>query len=976
MRKLLIALGIVLALAVVAVLALPFVVDVNRYRPQIESRLKDALGRTVSLGKMDLSLRPFGFRVENAIIGEDPSFATGRPFAQVRELYVSPELVPLFSGDVRISSALLRQPQIELVRNRQGTWNFVSLAAQQKEKQAPQPERRFTLDELRIEGGQVAVTDLQQSKERAVYDHIDITLRDYAPDQPFFLRAAAHLPGEGAQMLSIEGTAGPLAQDGAANTPFDGQVTFDQVSLSGLRRFVKTAALEGTEAVITGETQLRNRQGEFSSSGELRMENVRVRKVDIGYPIAADYNVSGNLHQETVRIEKGDLRLGQTPLNFTGTINAAPTPMLLDVKLEAGNVAIGEVARLASAFGVAFNPNTKVDGRLDADLTARGSAAQPALNGQLRARDIRITGAELKQPVEVPAVELTLTPEIIRSNRFTATTAGSSVAVEGAVHDYTGKSPRFQATVNTGKAELGGVLNIARAYGVSAVEGMSGSGTLTLDVTASGPVKQPERATFSGSGELSSATLHLPSLTKPLEIRSTSLKFSSDAMAMENVVLAAGKTTARGRLTLRNFAAPQVQFSLAADTIDAGEWQQIVRKDGATPARQPSATPTAARGEPSILERTTGSGTLSVETLIFNEAKLSNLRSDVRLDKGVIRLAPLTAELFGGKQVGEIVVDLRPTPATYAVNTRFEQVDANKLLSSVSSIKETLYGLLAANANARFTSADAAPEIARSLNGKAALNLRDGKLARVDLLRQLADIGKFSGFSRAAEPFTKLLQLTGNFDIKDGVAATNDLRAQIEGGTLAANGTVNLVNESLNMRVTAVLSQALSQQVGGTNVGGFMTTALANNKGELVLPIIVSGTFQKPQFAPDVQKIAEMKLQNLLPTGSDPGKLTTGILGGILGGKQEGEGQQRPVRGILDALGGRQPQQQQQQQQPQQEAQPGAEQPPQSDQAQPDTRTPEQKQKDAIQEAVESLFGKKKEEKKQSQPQPQQPPPQ
>ena len=42
-------------------------------------------------------------------IGEDASFATGRPFAQVRELYVSPELMPLFSGDVLISSALLRQ---------------------------------------------------------------------------------------------------------------------------------------------------------------------------------------------------------------------------------------------------------------------------------------------------------------------------------------------------------------------------------------------------------------------------------------------------------------------------------------------------------------------------------------------------------------------------------------------------------------------------------------------------------------------------------------------------------------------------------------------------------------------------------------------------------------------------------------------------------------------------------------------------
>ena len=54
---------------------------------------------------------------------------------------------------------------------------------------------------------------------------------------------------------------------------------------------------------------------------------------------------------------------------------------------------------------------------------------------------------------------------------------------------------------------------------------------------------------------------------------------------------------------------------------------------------------------------------------------------------------------------------------------------------------------------------------------------------------------------------------------------------------------MNLADQSLNLHVTAVLNKALSQNVGGTKVGGFMNTALANNQGELVIPVIVTGTF-------------------------------------------------------------------------------------------------------------------------------------
>jgi len=48
--------GIVVAVLIVAAIAIPFLVNVNSFRPQIESNLSSALGRPVKVGNLSLSI--------------------------------------------------------------------------------------------------------------------------------------------------------------------------------------------------------------------------------------------------------------------------------------------------------------------------------------------------------------------------------------------------------------------------------------------------------------------------------------------------------------------------------------------------------------------------------------------------------------------------------------------------------------------------------------------------------------------------------------------------------------------------------------------------------------------------------------------------------------------------------------------------------------------------------------------------------
>jgi AsmA protein len=416
-------------------------------------------------------------------------------------------------------------------------------------------------------------------------------------------------------------------------------------------------------------------------------------------------------------------------------------------------------------------------------------------------------------------------------------------------------------------------------------------------------------------------------LTKPLNIKNANIKFSQNSMTVDNLQASLDQSNASGNLSVRNFAAPQVQFALSIDKLDLAAIQKVIATP-ATPVKRaefqliPGAyAQQKTTTQPSLITKAVGNGTIDVGTLTYDQLVLSNVKANVTLDHGVIRLAPLTSTVYGGQQSGEIVLDTRVTPPAVTVSTKLQRVDANKLMSSMSSVRDTLYGLLAANTNASFRAASGTT-FAQSLNGKMAVDLSDGRIAKVDLLNQLASIGKFlNAVPSQQQPFTALTKLTGTFNVVNGVAQTNDLRAVIPGANLAANGIVNLATNALNMHVTAVMAKDFSQKVGGNNIGGFMQTALANKNGELVMPVIVTGTFDHPMFAPDVQALAQMKLQNLVPSFGNPGNMTSGILGAVLGGnKKTADQPQSGLGGIVGAISGQQKSNQQNQQQQQQQS--------------------------------------------------------
>src|SRR5581483_928697 len=193
--------------------------------------------------------------------------------------------------------------------------------------------------------------------------------------------------------------------------------------------------------------------------------------------------------------------------------------------------------------------------------------------------------------------------------------------------------------------------------------------------------------------------------------------------------------------------------------------------------------------------------------------------------------------------------------------------------------------------------------IMRALNGTMNLNFANVKYSGADISHELGAIAGFLGkanTSTTGQGITNIVKMTGNILVKNGIAQTNNLQALLDIGNVGINGTANLVDQSLNLHVMAVLSQQFTQKLGGgSGVGGYMQTALANNQGELVIPAIVTGTFDSPKFSPDLQQVAQMKLKGLMPNFNNPTQGVGGLIGGLLGQKnanqQGGQQQAQPT---------------------------------------------------------------------------------
>ncbi len=398
MKRTLRIVGVVVVVLILIVVIVPFLIPVDKFRPTIEEKASQALGRKVELGNLSLSLISGSISAESISIGDDPKFSTS-PFLTAKSFKVGVELMPLiFSKTLNVTGITIESPEVILLHNPAGQWNYSTLggaAAKSAQKPAASGSssaadlsvQKFSLKDGRITVGSTA------SQKRSTYDHVGVVASNFSMTSKFPVTVTADLPNGG--KFKLDGNAGPIDQQDAALTPIDAKLEITGLDLASTG-FVDSSA--GLGGLLDLTADLSSQNGEAETKG-----NVKISKAlfiaggaSAGVPVTIDFNTKYNLRKSTGVLEPSTLKIGSAAAHLNGTYETGGEATVVNIKLDAKDMPAKDLEAFLPALGIILPKGTSLQaGTLNANLNLTGPLSKLITTGDVGLFNGKLAGFDL-----------------------------------------------------------------------------------------------------------------------------------------------------------------------------------------------------------------------------------------------------------------------------------------------------------------------------------------------------------------------------------------------------------------------------------------------------------------------------------------------------------------------------------------------------------------------------------------------------
>jgi AsmA protein len=504
------AAGIVIAVFLLLLIALPFFINVNSFRPQIETEATNALGRQVKLGDLSLSILSGSVGIEDISIADDPAFSKS-PFITAKSLKVGVELMPLiFSKQLNVTRIALNQPQITLLKAPNGVWNFSSFGTAGGKK-APEPEKsgasaaqNFSVGKLEIKDGNLIVGKANSAKKNQVYDKVNVEVTNFSYTSQFPLKLSVGLPGGGNANLS--GKAGPINPQDLSKTPLEATLKVNNMDLA-TSGFIDAASGIGGLANLEGTINSNGSQA--NAVGRVTCDKLKLspKGSPAPKPVRIEYAASANLESQAGTITKGDVAIGKAMAHLTGGFQTQGETEVVNLRLNAPDMSVDELEAMLPALGIAIPSGSKLQGgTLSAELGIAGPVDRLVITGPVRLTNTKLVGFDLGSKLGALAAFTGKAPSG-RDTTIQNASLNAHVAPEGTSADAINLTvPAFAVITGAGTISPAGALDfkmIANLQGgmvggvthMAALGGSKGGGIpFSITGTTSNPTFVPDVA--------------------------------------------------------------------------------------------------------------------------------------------------------------------------------------------------------------------------------------------------------------------------------------------------------------------------------------------------------------------------------------------------------------------------------------------------------------------------------------------------
>ena len=415
MRKWLITSSILLVLIVVALIAL---LNVNaliaRNKGYLIEQAEGALGRKISVDQVQATIfSGIGARLTNFAMADDPTYASG-DFVRAKDLQIIVEFWPLLRKSVQVKQVILHDPVIQIVRNRDGNFNFSTIGKKakakkderEKEERAPREEQSALLISLvDISNGNIRYLDKKNGTDMQA-KQIDLKIEDFDFAKPFSVKLKAAIYAD-KQNFTLKSTIGPIGQRvDVANIPVDGEIDIDPLNMTQLRAtlpIMKSAMpreLDVSGVYRVKDLKFKGTLNNLALDGQLEGTNGALRygnafQKPAGDPLALnlDLRLTGN----KITIRNGHLKLHSLDLAAAGDIQTGDNTVL-NLSLDSKPASLEGWDRIVPALA-----DYQLSGIMDVKASIRGSigkGAAPQIQGTLGLKKVSAKPPSFPKPIE------------------------------------------------------------------------------------------------------------------------------------------------------------------------------------------------------------------------------------------------------------------------------------------------------------------------------------------------------------------------------------------------------------------------------------------------------------------------------------------------------------------------------------------------------------------------------------------------
>lgn len=342
-------------------------------------------------------------------------------------------------------------------------------------------------------------------------------------------------------------------------------------------------------------------------------------------------------------------------------------------------------------------------------------------------------------------------------------------------------------------------------------------------------------------------------LTTSMSAALVAVNLSDRAISMDDLVLALNEDRFKGYVKVKDYAQPNVAFSLQAKRLDVdallGESKQDVEE---MPEKQtPAAEDVQIQLPMELLRNLVLQGKLQIDTLLAQGLTIENVDINMSAKNGLVKLEPLTMDLYEGSFDGAIKINAQGEKPAYSFRKKLDSFQIGRFLQDYMGDDR-----VSGNANLAVdlsTQGEWLSKLKSSLNGDLSILIKDGALKGFNLKQQVESAkAKLTGENPPEVELQKTdfstLSLSGL--VKDGVFSTDDLDMKAPLIRVGGKGSADLAKETVDYLVNTKLVATSKGQEGSD----------ADDLTGVAIPVAITGPWTEPKIDVQLDEMLKAKL--------------------------------------------------------------------------------------------------------------------